>query len=156
MLDILLEDPLAVHAVKVSFFRPYLKLFTCRRTVRWRGGRLAFIKVKCLKEFFLHRTEPKQRFNIGRVEVGGRESPEVGRTLVEDLTRAVSKLWPWLKCVSMVTNWIKMRTQYIHRNGLSHYFLFWKVAPLFGYLCYLFPYCACVSRPLKCKRQMDR
>ena len=33
---------------------------------------------------FLHRTEPKPGFNIGGVEVGGRESPEVGRTLVED------------------------------------------------------------------------
>ena len=33
-----------------------------------------------------------------------------------------------------------MRTQYIHKNGPSHYFLFWKVAPLFGYLVYLFPY----------------
>ena len=61
---------------------------------------------------------------------------------------AVSKFWPWLKCVSMVTNWIKMQTQYIQKNGLSHYFLFWKVAPLFGYLGYLFPYCQPVCHVL--------
>ena len=124
---------------------PFSTLIVCMfqriGSVRWRDGRLAFSEVICLKGLFVHRTKPKQRLNIGGVEVGGRESPEVGRTLVENCRGLRSANYDHGWSVSMMTNWIKMRTQYIHTNGLSHYFLFWKVAPLFGYLGYLFPYC---------------
>ena len=108
---------------------------TTSGSVRWRGGNLAFFsEVKCLKGLFIHGTESKQSLNIGGVEVGGRESPEVGRTLVEDCR-------------------VLQSANYDHGWSVS---LWWQT----GSRCELnissriLP--ACVSRPLKCKRRMDR
>ena len=110
--------------------------------------------MKCLKGLFLHRTEPKQRFNIGGVEVGGRESPEVGRTLVED-------------CRIMTMAEVCLHGDKLDQNANSiHvYPQEWSVTlfpileggPIIwisGLLVPILP--SCVSRPLKCKRRMDR
>ena len=111
-------------------------------SVRWRGGRLAFSEVKCLKGLFIHRTELRQRLNIGGVEFGGRESPEVGRMLMEDCKGLRSANYdhgwsvsPWWqtgsRCELNISTWMVCHViSYCGR--WPHYF---------GYLGYLFPYC---------------
>ena len=65
-----------------------------RRTLRtWRGEMF-------IKSLFLHRTQPKQRLNIGGVGAGGCGSPELIRMLVEDCRGCGRQL--------MATNWFKM------------------------------------------------
>ena len=115
--------------------------------------------MKCLKGLFIHRTEPKQRLNVGGVEVAGRESLEVGRTLVEDR--------PGEGGCDQIMN---MAEVCLHADKLDQYansiypqewsvtfFPILEGGPIIwisGLLVPILP--ACVSRPLKCKRRMDR
>ena len=105
---------------------------------------------------FINRTEPKQRLNIGGVEVGRRESPTVRRTLVEDCLGLRSENYDhgW----SVSPRWqtgsrceLNISTIYVTL------FPIWEGGPIIwisGLLVPILP--ACVSRPLKCKRRMDR
>ena len=81
-------------------------------SVRWRGGRLAFSIVKCLKGLFIHRAEPKQ-WSVRSVpddDVLTKASLPPFQVEMEECIISDALLW-FSKC--LICAWSKCRIIYV-------------------------------------------